>query len=215
MIYYSVRSYLLCTSIGMAMTAFAALTGAPADYSTYQTTNTANPQAPQQTQTPVRSNRYQNTPTNYPASRLPLPTQPNRYGEREAIAFRDNDDKSLSNRNLNRGNWDNREGWRYDKQAFYSGENQNQAYDQEFPGMRGIGYDAYDPYFYTQGNGGYPGSYNDPNAGYSSYSTTGVNPNSPNGRYTGYNTYPSVERENFMNPNSGTNFDSYRGGRRR
>ncbi|CAF22760.1 hypothetical protein [Candidatus Protochlamydia amoebophila] len=65
--------------------------------------------------------------------------------EREEIAFADrNEDKTLYEKNLNLGNWDYKENWRYDKQAFYNGETQSDAYDQRHPGLRGIGYDATD-----------------------------------------------------------------------
>lgn len=230
MLYHSVRYYFFCTSMGMAITAFAGLAGAPENNPSYQTNSAANSNTTQQNPTPWRSSQYQNAQSNsqnldtqnggqttMPTLNQTPQTKPKRYGEREAIAQVDrNSDKSLYNRNINRGNWDTREGWRYDKQAFYSGENQNQAYDEEYPGMRGIGYNAYDPYFYAkESNGYYPDSYySDPNADYSSYSTTGVY-NRPNDRYTGYNTYPSVGRDNLLNPNSGSNFDRNRGPRRR
>ena len=41
------------------------------------------------------------------------------------------------------GDWDYRENWRYDRDAFYRGETQPQAYREEHPyGSGGIGYDA-------------------------------------------------------------------------
>jgi hypothetical protein len=41
------------------------------------------------------------------------------------------------------GNWDYKENWRYDRDAFYRGESQSQAYKEEHPyGPEGIGYDA-------------------------------------------------------------------------
>lgn len=45
--------------------------------------------------------------------------------------------------NLRMGNWDFHENWRYNRDAYYRGETQAQAYREEHPyGPEGIGYDA-------------------------------------------------------------------------
>lgn len=68
---------------------------------------------------------------------------------REEIAMetaneRDADIHSRANR---MGDWDNKADWRYDRQKFYQGETQPQAYREEHPyGPPGIGYNAGDEF---------------------------------------------------------------------
>ena len=72
----------------------------------------------------------------------------NRRTGREQIAQADLDNDTFSepyprNGNFRMGDWDFRENWRYNRDAFYRGETQQQAYREEHPyGPAGIGYDA-------------------------------------------------------------------------
>ena len=63
---------------------------------------------------------------------------------REEIAQADIDDTPYpKDGHFRMGNWDNRENSRYNRDAFFRGESQPQAYREEHPyGPSGIGYDA-------------------------------------------------------------------------
>ncbi len=206
--YLSKRAF--CTAFNFALVAFTSLYAAPA---TNQQPRAASP----------------NQPTNqnyYPApNQSAKPHDVSRYEGKEEIAYVDrNEDRTLYERNLRLGDWDYKENWRYDKRAFYSGETQSQAYDEEHPGTRGIGYDA-DPrpshnyanyrygdrynyrsypqdqvYYYNN----YPySSYN--SAGnsypYSSYNTSGY-PYSGSYPYNTTQTFDSGVRSIYTNPES-------------
>lgn len=93
--------------------------------------------------------------------------QPGRQAsEREKIAYVDYRDTDIHQRANRMGDWDNNQNWRYDRQAFYQGETQPEAYRREHPyGTPGIGYNT-DQYY---------NSYPQNNVNYSS-----LPPNSPN-----------------------------------
>lgn len=71
----------------------------------------------------------------------------------QAVQF-DEREREIADRNLTKppygtddnfrmGNWDFHENWRYNRDAFYSGKTQPEAYREEHPyGPGGIGYDA-------------------------------------------------------------------------
>jgi len=62
---------------------------------------------------------------------------------REEIAYVDERDIDIHERADRKGDWNYRQNWRYDRQAFYSGETQADAYDREHPdGVGGPGLDA-------------------------------------------------------------------------
>lgn len=63
---------------------------------------------------------------------------------KEEIAQADSDYRAVPrDGNFRMGNWDNKENWRYNRDAFYKGETQPEAYRDEHPyGAGGIGYDA-------------------------------------------------------------------------
>lgn len=66
-----------------------------------------------------------------------------RGGSREEIAQADIDPPYPQSGNFRMGDWDFRENWRYNRDAFYSGQSQPEAYRDEHPyGPQGIGYDA-------------------------------------------------------------------------
>ncbi|MCE2983195.1 MAG: hypothetical protein LW832_06480 [Parachlamydia sp.] len=143
--------------------------------------------------------------------------------DREEIAFRDRDDNSLYNRNINRGNWDYKENWRYDKDAFYAGVPESEAYDIENPGMRGYGYDGADAggyprqYYYGTGYSADPyiNQWGNASQYQSSYNVSGNFRPVPNSSGY-YNTYPSMERiEVPSNPSNNANFDNRNMQRRR
>lgn len=51
-------------------------------------------------------------------------------------------DRDIDRRAYRKGDWGYKQNWRYDRKAFYSGETQGEAYDQEHPdGVGGIGMD--------------------------------------------------------------------------
>jgi hypothetical protein len=73
----------------------------------------------------------------------PRSQEPNRQmnGKRK-IAYIDERDVDIHHRANRRGDWGYRENWRYDRKAFYRGETQPEAYNQEHPeGEGGIGFD--------------------------------------------------------------------------
>lgn len=211
--YLSKRAF--CTAFNFALVAFTSLYAAPTT-----------------TQEPRPSSSNQPTNQNYPAPSS-KPHDADRYEGREEIAYVNrNEDRTLYERNLRLGDWDYKENWRYDKQAYYNGETQNQAYDEEHPGLRGIGYDANPRPTHNYANYNYSNRYNYRNAPqeqvyyynnypYSSYNTAGnSNPYSSynTSGYRSYNTssYPYSEsypynttqtfdsgvRSNYTNPDS-------------
>lgn len=79
-------------------------------------------------------------PTHYPAERY--------WSGREEMAYVDNGGyASPKQRKLRHGDWSYHENWRYDRDAFYSGETQPQYYREHHPyGPPGVGYDGDDNY---------------------------------------------------------------------
>lgn len=63
--------------------------------------------------------------------------------EREEIAYLDERDEDIHQRANRKGDWDYKENWRYDREAFYKGETQAEAYDRKHPD--GIGGPGMDP----------------------------------------------------------------------
>jgi len=61
---------------------------------------------------------------------------------REEIAYMDERGEDIHRRANRMGDWDYRQNWRYDREAFYKGETQAEAVEEEYPyGTGGIGYD--------------------------------------------------------------------------
>ena len=61
---------------------------------------------------------------------------------REEIAYMDERDYDIHHRANRRGDWGYKQNWRYDREAFYRGETQGEAYDREHPDSAGgIGMD--------------------------------------------------------------------------
>lgn len=189
-----------CTAFPFALVALASLYAAPP----------ASSQAPRSFSSPHQPTH---TPNSYPApSQNARPSNTAAYPEREEIAYVNrNEDRTLYERNLRLGDWDYKENWRYDKRAFYNGETQSQAYDEEHPGWRGIGYDANPrPSYYNDRNtpqnqayyyNHYPynSSYN--TAGYRSYNNSGY-PYSGSYPYNTTQTFDSGSRSYYTNPDS-------------
>ncbi len=69
------------------------------------------------------------------------------YGKEE-IAYEDyTDTRPSSYQPIRKGNWDNRQNWKYDREAYLRGETQAQVYRERNPfGPGGIGYDADENY---------------------------------------------------------------------
>lgn len=62
---------------------------------------------------------------------------------REEIAYSDERDRDIHERANRKGDWDYKQNWRYDRKAFYSGETQGEAYEEEHPeGSGGPGMSA-------------------------------------------------------------------------
>jgi hypothetical protein len=97
----------------------------------------------------------------------------------------------LYEKNLRLGDWDYKENWRYDKQAFYNGETQ---YDRDNPRLRGVGYDVSDTPSPTR-------QYN--------YSRKDYAPSTERENY--YRNRPQEQTNNYYNPypyNTSQTFDS-------
>jgi hypothetical protein len=61
---------------------------------------------------------------------------------REEIAYIDERDMDIHDRANRKGDWNYKQNWRYDREAFYRGETQGEAYDREHPdGVGGPGMD--------------------------------------------------------------------------
>lgn len=59
---------------------------------------------------------------------------------REEIAYMDQRDRDIHQRADRKGDWGYKQNWRYDREAFYRGETQGEAYDLEHPdGIGGPG----------------------------------------------------------------------------
>lgn len=59
---------------------------------------------------------------------------------REEIAYMDERDRDIHQRADRKGDWGYKQNWRYDREAFYRGETQGEAYDKEHPdGIGGPG----------------------------------------------------------------------------
>lgn len=72
----------------------------------------------------------------------PPPPPDNQATGREEIAYLDERDQDIHHRANRKGDWGYKQNWRYDRQAFYKGETQGEAYDREHPdGIGGIGMD--------------------------------------------------------------------------
>lgn len=56
---------------------------------------------------------------------------------REEIAYMDERDIDIHERADRKGDWNYRQNWRYDRQAFYRGETQGDAYNREHPEASG------------------------------------------------------------------------------
>lgn len=68
--------------------------------------------------------------------------QPRQATGREEIAYMDERDRDIHERANRKGDWGYKQNWRYDRQAFYRGETQGEAYDLEHPdGIGGPGLD--------------------------------------------------------------------------
>lgn len=68
---------------------------------------------------------------------------------REEIAYVDERDEDIHHRANRKGDWNYKQNWRYDREAFYRGETQGEAYDRENPD--GVGGPGMDPdYEYLQ-----------------------------------------------------------------
>jgi hypothetical protein len=93
------------------------------------------------------SGQPQNYPTSVNQNLAPSPVisgsiNPNAT-EKEEIAFRDNDDTDLQKRYFNKGDWDYRENWQYHRNAYLSGQTQDQ-YERRNPSRKpGIDYDDF------------------------------------------------------------------------
>jgi hypothetical protein len=62
--------------------------------------------------------------------------------DREEIAYMDERDRDIHQRANRKGDWGYRQNWRYNREAFYKGETQADAYDRETPdGVGGPGMD--------------------------------------------------------------------------
>lgn len=62
--------------------------------------------------------------------------------EREKIVYMDERDQDIHRRANRMGDWNYRQNWRYDRKAFYKGDTQGEAYEEEHPeGTGGIGID--------------------------------------------------------------------------
>lgn len=204
--YLSKRAF--CTAFNFALLAFTSLYAVPA-------TN-QEPQTPSLPNQPTRNQNYYPTP-----NQNSRPRDANKYEGKEEIAYVDrNEDRTLYERNLRLGDWDYKENWRYDKQAFYSGETQSQAYDEEHPSLRGIGYNANPRPSHNYANYSYGNRYNYRNypqdqtyyynnypyssyntSGYRSYNTSGY-PYSESYPYNTTQTFDSGVRSYYTNPDS-------------
>ena len=51
----------------------------------------------------------------------------------QPVAYEDARDIDIHDRANRNGNWDYKENWRYNREAFYRGETQPEAYDEEHP----------------------------------------------------------------------------------
>jgi hypothetical protein len=56
---------------------------------------------------------------------------------REEIAYVDERDRDIHQRANRKGDWGYKQNWRYDREAFYKGETQGEAYDREHPDGEG------------------------------------------------------------------------------
>lgn len=66
---------------------------------------------------------------------------------REEVAYMDDRDVDIHSRAERRGDWDYKGNWRYNRGAFYAGENQPDPYnDQDLPYSGGIGRDRDEDY---------------------------------------------------------------------
>lgn len=84
---------------------------------------------------------------NYYSSNQPTEEQKRAYDhfDREPaplVTYTDERDRDIHERANRRGNWNYKQNWRYDRKAFYKGDTQQEAYDDEHPeGVGGIGMD--------------------------------------------------------------------------
>lgn len=99
-----------------------------------------------------------NQPSNYPNVAPGMSEEtydtfpPNEASGREEIAYIDERDQNILDRANRKGNWNFKQNWRYDREAFYRGENQSNVYDREHPdGIGGIGRDP-DPEYLQMRN---------------------------------------------------------------
>ena len=66
---------------------------------------------------------------------------------REEVAYIDERDQDIHQRAQRMGDWEHKENWRYNRSAFYAGENQPDPYnEQDVPYSGGIGRDRDDDY---------------------------------------------------------------------
>lgn len=91
---------------------------------------------------------YPNQDTKYSPNHYPRPSQINKYEGREEVAYEDNlDYRTNYSHDQPTGDWDYKESWRHNKEAFFKGKTQAQAYREAHPyGPAGIGYDADEEY---------------------------------------------------------------------
>jgi hypothetical protein len=76
----------------------------------------------------------------YDSQQPQQPQQP--YSGRQQVAYMDGRDEDIHHRANRMGDWDYKQNWRYDRKAFYGGETQGEAYEEEHdPYKGGIGTD--------------------------------------------------------------------------
>lgn len=108
----------------------------PDSYSNYdqESQYQNHPYAPQENQDYSQNNQ------NYPQNDTYALRQYARELQQNHVVYKDPRDRDIHHRNNRIGNWGYRQNYRYDREAFYSGKTQAEAYDLEHPeGAGGIG----------------------------------------------------------------------------
>lgn len=92
---------------------------------------------------PASPNSSQNNSYNYRSQ----PMGGNNQSGKKEVSYIDERDRDIHQRANRMGDWDYKQNWRYNREAFYAGENQPDPYnDETLPYSGGIGRDRDDAY---------------------------------------------------------------------
>lgn len=123
---------------------------------------------------------------------------------REEIAYMDERDEDIHHRAYRQGDWDFKSNWRYDRKAFYRGETQGEAYEDEHdPYKGGIGMDPdreiLQMHRYYEED--VRRNQQNANANQRNANQRNANQRNPNQRPNGYNQYQRPNEYNQYNGN--------------